>query len=229
MLKADLHLHAKEDKQDNINYTAKELIDKAAELKYNVLSFTFHRKFFWKKELYDYAKNKGITLIPGAELSIEKRDVLVYNLSKNDDKIKTFEELRKLKKKNKNLFVIAPHPYFKLKYCLEDELEKNIDIFDAIEFCWFYTKTFNMNKKAIKIAKKYKLPLIATSDNHLLWNFGKNYTLIDTKKPNEIFKKIKENKIKIYSPPRTLFTIGIITLLMINKDLIKNIKQIFRK
>lgn len=218
MLKIDLHMHSKEDREDNISYSAKQLIDKAADLSYDALSLTFHKRFFWKQDIVRYAKNKGITLIPGAELSIEGKDVLVYNLKKGDDKIKTFRELRELKKRRKELFIMAPHPYFYLSFCLEDKLEEHIDLFDAIEYCWFFTSYFNRNKKAEIIAKKHMLPLVATSDNHLLWNFGKNYNLIDTKDTKDIFKAIKEGKFKKHAKPRSIFTLIWHTICMFYND-----------
>ncbi len=217
MLKTDLHLHSKEDKKDDLSYSAKELIDKAAELKFDVLAFTFHHAFFWKKEIINYAKSKNILLIPGSEMLIEKCDVLVYNIKKEHLKsIKTFEDLRQLKKKDKNIFVIAPHPYFIVGHSMGNKLEKNIGLFDAIEISWFFTKILNLNKKAIKIAKKYNKPLIATSDNHYFNNFGINYSLVDSSKDTKaIFKAIHEKKIKNISEPRSMFSFIMFTLKII--------------
>jgi predicted metal-dependent phosphoesterase TrpH len=199
MLKADLHLHAAEDIEDNINYSAKDLIDKAAKLNFDVLAFTFHHHFFWKKDIIAYAKKKGILLIPGAELMIEGNDVLVYNISKKDvENTRNFNDLKKLKQENKEVFIIAPHPYFKAARCLESRLEQHIDLFDAIEHSWFFSKAINWNKKAIRIAKKYNKPLIATSDCHVLSMFGGNYTLIDASKDKKaIFNAIRKEKISI--------------------------------
>jgi predicted metal-dependent phosphoesterase TrpH len=218
MLKIDLHIHSKEDLDDNINYSAKQLINKAKILNFNAISFTFHNNLFFNKELIKYAKLKNILLIPGVEIEIENKHVLIYNIS-----IKEFKNLKKscssfekfsitlneIKKKNKDVFVVAPHPYFILPYCVGNLLEKHNNIFDAVEFSWFFTKIFNLNKKGIKIAKKYNLPIIANSDCHLLDRFGKNYSLIDCQNCNvkSIFKAIKQNKIKIVSNPERTTTL----------------------
>ena len=57
-----------------------------------------------------------------------------------------------------------------------------IDVFDAIEYSCFYVKLINKNKKAVKIAKKYKKALIGTSDAHYLWQMNNTYSLINSKK-----------------------------------------------
>jgi predicted metal-dependent phosphoesterase TrpH len=220
MLKVDLHLHAKEDKEDIIHFYAKELIDKAGRLGYDVLSFTFHDRLFWNAKMAKYAEKKGILLIPGIEKVIENSEVLLYNITQREIKaLKTFNDLAKLKKKNKKVFAIAPHPYFPVGKCLRKKLEKNINLFDAIELSWFYTKHINCNKKAIAIAEKYKKPLIATSDTHVLSHFGNNYANIDSKKDSEsMFQAIKDNKINNSIQPRSMLFFGLFSLKIILLD-----------
>ncbi len=205
MLKADLHLHAKEDRGDRIEYTAKELIDKAAEKGFDVLSLTFHirhldgERFF--DEINNYAKEKGILLIPGTEAAIEGKHVLMYNFLEEElNNLKHFEDIYKLNRNNK--LIIAAHPYFKKKSCLGKNLIKYIDLFDGIEFSFFYNRLINFNKKAIKVAKKHNKTLIANSDCHFLELFGRNYTLIDSKKDvNSVIEAIKKGKVEIKSKP----------------------------
>ncbi|MFT4343384.1 MAG: PHP domain-containing protein [Candidatus Woesearchaeota archaeon] len=211
MLKVDLHIHACEDKADShITYSAKKLIDKAEILGFDALAFTFHHQFFWNKEIQTYAHKKGILLIPGSEMIIEGKDVLVYNITKKHlNSIKTFNDLRALKKKNKNIFVIAAHPYYPGKICLGDLLDTHYDLFDAIEYCWLHTKWFSWNKKAVMASKKYRIPLVATSDAHYLDYFGRSYIKVKTteKTKKDIFTQIKKGNIEIYSPPLTIWQI----------------------
>ena len=92
MLKVELHTHCNLDPKDNLIHSAKELIDKAKELNFDVLAITCHHKVTHTSELENYAKDKGILLIPGTELSIENKDVLIYNVTNEDIKnIKRFE------------------------------------------------------------------------------------------------------------------------------------------
>lgn len=108
MLKCDFHMHTREDPihRDMIPHTAKQLIDCAASLKYDVLAITNHMKVCQTPELGKYAKKKGILLIPGAEIRVEGKDVLVYGITNEQiAKIKSFKDLKKVP------LVIAPHPY----------------------------------------------------------------------------------------------------------------------
>lgn len=214
MLKADLHLHTNNViKHFDSHIKPKELIDRAAKLKFDVLAITEHSAY---KTLYgikqvknplatyyqykDYAKKKGILLIPGVEILIEGKDVLLINFTGKTEKYKKIEELEKLKKEN--TIIIAPHPYFLGSSCLGKKLEQNIKTFDAIEYSHFYLKHINPNKKAEELARKYKKPVIATSDSHFLIGLGRNYSFIDAeKKTDSILEAIRKNKIKIVTKP----------------------------
>ncbi|MBI2106389.1 PHP domain-containing protein [Candidatus Woesearchaeota archaeon] len=101
MLKADLHLHAKEDIRDAVKYTVKELIDHMASKGFQVIALTFHDQSYNSEEMNNYAKSKGILIIPGIERTIKGRHVLIYNLDhKKAEEIKDFEDLKKIKNEN---------------------------------------------------------------------------------------------------------------------------------
>ena len=205
MLKADLHLHAGEDKFHKLTYSSKELIDYASKKGFKVLALTFHRDVFFNKEIASYAKKKGIVLIPGVERYIEGKEVLIYNLKAGqEEKINTFEDLRNLKKEQ-NILIIAPHPFFKKSNCLGEKLIENIDLFDGIEYAHFYTSFVNLNKKAVQIAKNSSLALIGTSDAHNLSQIETTYSIIDSKKDiNSIFEAIKNKKVVLKTKPVSL-------------------------
>ncbi|MFH1072297.1 MAG: PHP domain-containing protein, partial [Nanoarchaeota archaeon] len=117
MLKSDLHTHAKEDTQDHIPYTAKEFIDEAARKDFDVLSLTFHRKVFWKADIVRYAQKKGILLIPGCEMCVENRHVLIYNksaakLKRIVERIQEENRIDRINQLKQDCLVIAPHPYY---------------------------------------------------------------------------------------------------------------------
>ena len=78
-LKADLHLHTAEDPLDRVRYTAKELISKAADESFDVISITNHNRMTFNQDLSSYAQERGILLIPGIEMTIRRRHVLVLN------------------------------------------------------------------------------------------------------------------------------------------------------
>lgn len=198
MLKAQLHIHCKDDPQDKLKYSAEEVIDKAAELDFNVLSFTLHNKLFYPKEIVEYAKKKDILLIPGIELNIEGKDVLIYGLEKIPE-IKKIPDLKKIKNK---ALIIAPHPYLPRYYALRNKLVENIDLFDGLEYAFFYTKFLNHNKKTKKLAEKFKKTLVGMGDIHRLHWFDSTYSLIDSKKNmKDVFEAIKNNKVEVITKP----------------------------
>jgi len=205
MLKADFHIHTHEDPYDFwlVKYSAKDLIRHAAKHKFGVLSITNHSHVLYNQALKSYAKKKGILLIPGAEPRIEGKDVLVINTT--NEELKKIKKLADLEKLKDSALVIAPHPYFLTGNCLKDKLIKYIDSFHAIEFSHFYTramlnpffKFIAGNAKAVEIAKKYKKPIIGTSDAHHLYEFGTSYVLVNSEKnTDDIIESIKRNKIK---------------------------------
>ena len=200
MLKSDLHIHTKEDPMDgnHIEYSAKELISKAAEKGYDVISITNHDSVFYNKELKDYAAKKGILLVPGIEKTIKRKHVLLYNITQEEaDKIKTLQDLKQIKRKN--TLIIAAHPFFPL-IGLKRKLIKSINLFDGIEYSSFCHKLINFNKKAVKTAKRYNKPLVGNSDLHNICVFGKTHSLIDSKKNiNSVINAIKNNDVKYIS------------------------------
>ncbi|MBW2993032.1 PHP domain-containing protein [Candidatus Woesearchaeota archaeon] len=204
MLKTDLHIHTKEDPVDShiITYSARDMIKYAAKLKYKVLSITNHDNILYNDSLKRYAKKHGILLISGTEAMIKGKEVLLLNIKKNN--IKKISDLHKLRKQN--ALIIAPHPFYPRRSCLHSKLIKNIKNFDAIEYCHYYHKFFNLfNNKALKIARKYKKPIIGTSDAHFLYQMDYTYSLIDAEpKIDSVLEAIRKNKVLVRTQPLPL-------------------------
>ena len=214
MLKAELHCHTSEDdKEEIIEYSAKDLIGYLAERGFEVIAITLHDKLMYNEELKEYAEKKGVLLIPGYEPRIQGRDVLVYNVGQEDiEGIKTFEDLYELKKSKPDALIVAAHPYFMKSYCLKELLVKHINLFDAIEYSHFFFPGLNMNKKGERIAKKYNKPMVGTSDVHFLQQLNHTYTLIDSEKNvNAVIDAIKKGKVKVVAkhlPLKVFLKIG---------------------
>lgn len=207
------------------SYSAKDLIKRAEHLNYDVLAITCHNKVIFTKALRNFAKEHNIILIPGAEISIGKKHVLAINIDKEAENTHTFQALREYKRTHPDCLIIAPHPFFPGSNTLKEDLIKNIDIFDAIEHSFCYTTTKNYNSKAIKLARKYAKPLVATSDCHFLKYLDLGYTLVDSQKNiQSIIKAIKQNKITIIHSPIGYFKIFKILIMMTLTSLIKSIR-----
>jgi predicted metal-dependent phosphoesterase TrpH len=206
-LKANFHLHSREDRYDVLTYSIYQAIDYAAELGYQLLAWTPHLQVLCTQAHIDYASARGILLFSGVETKIEGREVLLINCGAEVEKIKTFEQLRDYKKeRGESLLIIAPHPFFPAKSVLSEKLLENIDLFDAIEKSWFYTKTVDFNLKAVKISQVTKKPLIATSDTHRLSCLKKSYSVINSEKDMaSVFQAVREGNFENYSRPISLF------------------------
>jgi predicted metal-dependent phosphoesterase TrpH len=203
-LKADLHIHTSEDPKDKVRYSARQLIDYASQKGFDVLAITNHNFYTYNDYLRDYAASKGILLIPGIELSVEEKHIVLLNITDNlPQKIQSLQDLRHYK--NEDSLVIAPHPYFPMYQALKSKLEEYIDIFDAVEYTHFYFRRINYNKKAERKAREFNLPLIGVSDAHLLHQVGMTYSLIDAEKtPEAVIGAIKGKRIQIVTQPLRL-------------------------
>ncbi len=205
-LKADLHLHTKEDPFDPVLYTARELILKAADQGFEVLAITNHQVRTFDQELFYFAQDRGILLIPGIEIDILNRHVIVLNPPENLV-IDHFTALADLNRSSS--LVIAPHPFFPGSRSLDGFMEKYFKMFDALEFCHFYHRFLNFNRRTLELSRDSGLPLLGTSDAHFLEQLGTTYSLIHARKDMEsIFSAIRQGKIELVTRPLSLFQLG---------------------
>ena len=205
-LKADLHLHTAEDPLDRVRYTAKELISKAADEGFDVISITNHHQMTFNQDLFSHAQEKGILLIPGVELTIQRRHVLVLNPPPHK-KCSDFPSLSKLRRPE--TLIIAPHPYYPGMYSLNGYLLEHLELFDALEYCHFYSQMINFNLRAVEVSHSFGLPLIGNSDAHFFSQLGSTYSLVYAEKNLEsVFEAIRQNKLKIVSRPLKHFEMG---------------------
>jgi len=206
MIKIDLHMHSGEDPKDGLNYPATALVDRAAALGFGAIAITLHGRVLDEPRLFDYARQRGVLLIPAVEWTIRRRDVLLYNVTQREvEQVRTFADLRAFKRdRGEAVLVIAPHPYF-FKHSLHGWLERSMDAFDAVEYCHFHFSWLNLNRKAERVAARHGKPVVANSDAHNLWMFGRHYTLVDAAPTiPAIFRAIREGRVQFHSPPTTV-------------------------
>ena len=206
-IKADLHLHTAEDPLDEIDYTALELVDHAADQGFRVLAVTLHDKVFDEPAAFARARERGVLLIPAAELRIEGADAVLLNVTAAEAaEIRTFDDLRRLRAaRGESLLVFAPHPFYRLGGSIGPRIEGLLDCFDAIEFCHFHVPLFDPNVPAVRLARRTGKPLLATSDAHRRRFFGQHYSLLglpDNTPPTieAVFEAIRADRIRRVSP-----------------------------
>ncbi len=200
-LKADFHVHTKEDPKDNIAYDAFQLIDRACQLGFDAIAITNHDYLTLGEELSAYAQQNDILLIPGAEITCEGKHILLINPEFVPGRNELALADLKLFSRQDTL-IIAPHPYFPGFRSLGAELDRYHYLFDAIEFSAFYNHLVNPNQKALEASEKYGLPLVACSDAHNLWQLGTSFSLVEAEKSVEgIIQAVKEKRVKLSHQP----------------------------
>ena len=209
LLKTNLHFHPNGNKDPKIvRYSFYQGIDAAVKLGFRVIGLTCFQRYAYQSAYGQYARQRGITVIPGIEQVIEKTHVVILNCQQDIEQVSTFAELKDYKAKYPQIFILAPHPFFGLFRSLGKKIIQYIDLFDAIEWSWYYTKQINFNKRARQVAQQYNLPLIATSDTHFLEHLDLSYTIVDSpsQEIDDILSSIKEKKIANVSQPISYLT-----------------------
>ena len=201
LLKADFHIHTREDPHDFIRYTAVELLQEASRQGFQVVALTCHNKRIHSEDLQRRAADLGILLIPGVEAAIEGKHTLLLDMPYSRLRVRTFAHVRAMRRDGG--LVIAPHPFFPAPKCLGGKLRENLDLFDAIEFSHFYTRRVDFNRRAVDYARRMDLPLVGTSDCHRLWQLGTTYSLIDAEARTvpAVFAAIRAGRVRVVTAP----------------------------
>ena len=206
-LKTELHTHTVEDPEDGrriVYHSARELIDRAEAQGFEVLSITNHNQLLWTPSLQEYARKKGILLIPGVEATLNGRHFLLYDFLDYKSSWGSPEILAR--HKGPDQLVIAPHPFFPIPTSLGKLMFRWRDLIDAVEYHQFYLSWLNFNKKAEKTARQWNLPLVGCSDVHHLFQLGGTHSLIHAEKNiRSVLHAMKQNQIRIVSEPVSPF------------------------
>ncbi|MGD0016977.1 MAG: PHP domain-containing protein [Verrucomicrobiia bacterium] len=202
MIKVDLHIHTSEDPEDGLRYPATSIIDKAVELGFGAIAITLHGRVLEDERVFAYAQRKGLLLIHGVEWRSDHGDVLLYNVTQRElERLRSLADLRAFRRdRGDDLLVIAAHPYF-FRHSLNCHLIRNLDLFDAVEYCHLHFPWLNLNRRGVRIAEQHGKAVVATSDAHNLWMFGRHYTLVDAAPTQtSIFRAIRERRVQLHSP-----------------------------
>jgi predicted metal-dependent phosphoesterase TrpH len=202
-LKAELHAHCNLDPMDHrfCQYTPEELISNAAQHGYQVLAITCHNLDIWTEQLAEYARDLGITLIPGMEVTAEgTRHVLTYNFRTAPERLDTLKKIRKHSRPD--TLVIAPHAFFPERSCLRGLLRENLDLFDAIEYSGFRVRGLNFNRRSARLAAETGKPLVGNSDIHYLWQLNRTFTWIYSEPDMpSVFDAVRQGLVQVQTSP----------------------------
>jgi predicted metal-dependent phosphoesterase TrpH len=201
MLKVELHAHTADDPIDAIPHSSYDLIDRAAALGYGALAITLHEAQLDLKRLTPYAAERGITLVPGVERTVGGRHVLLLNFSRAAEGVRTFDDLRRLRARERGL-VVAPHPYFPARSCLRGHLQHHADLFDAVERNAMFVRGLDFNARAEAWARRHGKPIVGNCDVHRLEQLGTTYSLVDAgPDAGAICDAIRAGRVSVESRP----------------------------
>jgi len=200
-LKADLHVHTADDRFDRLGYSSEMLIDIVAQLNLDVLAIACHGRVVYTARLAEYARRRGVLLIPAIENLIDGKHVVLINPDREQAAATTFDALRALGRRN--AVILAPHPFYPSKACLRGALIAHMDLFDAIEHSCFYHYAYNPNRKAIKVANQYGRPLLGTSDTHILPYCGSTFSWIEAEEAGieAVIEAIRAGRVELETAP----------------------------
>jgi predicted metal-dependent phosphoesterase TrpH len=203
MLKVELHSHSSDDPHDRIPYSTYQLIDRAAALGYEALAVTLHDRQLDLRPFACHARERGLTLVPGIERTIEGKHVLLLNFRRGAEDVQSFEDLARLREREPGL-VIAPHPFFPHSSCLRSRLERHADLFDAVEWNAMFTRTIDFNRAAVRWARAHGKPVVGNGDVHRLRQLGTTFSLVDAEPDADaICSAIRDGRVTVEARPLT--------------------------
>lgn len=201
MLKVDLHLHTADDPRDNIGHDAMTLVDRAAELGFHALAITLHDRQLWTRSVVDYARERGIVLLSGIERTVLGRHVLLINFPAAAEHVRTFDDIAALKARCNGL-VIAPHPFFPAPSCVGRLLDRYVDLFDAVEWSYFWMRGIDFNTPAARWARRHGKPIVGNSDLHDLRQLGRTFSLAGAEPyADAICDAIRQGRVSVTTSP----------------------------
>jgi predicted metal-dependent phosphoesterase TrpH len=204
VLKVELHAHTSDDPVDDIPYSTPRLIDRAAELGYHALAITLHDHQLDVRPFATYAADRGLTLIPGIERTIEGRHVLLLNFSSATESVHSFDDLAQLKSHERGL-VVAPHPFYPVGVSLREKMDRYAHLFDAVEYNAMFTTVLNFNTQAARWARMHGKPMIGNGDVHRLRQLDSTYSLVDAEPDADaICEAIRDLRVDVHAQPLSI-------------------------
>lgn len=191
-----------DDFHDRIDHSAEMLIDAVAQLNYDVVALACHDRVVHTRRIEEYGKRRNVLVVPALEALIENKHVVILNPDSEQAAAKTFGELRSLGRRD--AFILAPHPFYPDTRCLGAKLTGHIDCFDGIEYCSLYRPWVNPNRKAVRVARRFRLPLIGTSDCHTFPYCGTTFSWIDARERSVagVIEALRAGRVTVESRPK---------------------------
>lgn len=179
MIRVELHAHTSADPGDRIPHSTEALLERASAAGYGAVAVTLHNRWFDPAPWASRAGSLGLTLLAGIEKGIDGRHVLAINVPREVEQVRTFDDLRALKRAAPDSLVVAPHPFYPIPSALGPVMDEIADLVDAVEINAMYTRQLDYNRKARQWASARGIPLVGNCDLHRLDQLGTTWTEVD--------------------------------------------------
>jgi predicted metal-dependent phosphoesterase TrpH len=209
-MKVELHAHTADDPADRIPHTTRELIDHAASLGYGALAITLHDRWSSGAPHVAYARDRGLTLLPGIERTIGRIHVLLVNAPRDAERVRTFDDLAALRRSS-DVLVVAPHPFYPIPSAFQGALDRHADLVDAVEVNSMYTRLIDFNRRAIAWGRAHGKPLVGNTDLHRLSQLGTTWSEVDVPDlaaPGAIVEAIRAGRVRVETTPLSILEAG---------------------
>ena len=188
MLRAEIHVHSTfSDGKDSV----RKIVDKAVELKLDILSITDHDTVAGSLSALEYIKDENIPVevIPGVEVTTSDGHLLIYGVKNEIDRGMSLKETVEEAKRHNGVCII-PHPFqVERKGVLRVSLFKWVDGIEVFNAKYF-VGLFNFLSK--RCAEYYRMAVTAGSDAHCLNEMGHGITLLKNDFYRSILNKTTE-------------------------------------
>lgn len=202
MIKVELHAHTSDDPGDRIPHDTGTLIAWAAAHGYGAVAVTLHNRWFDPAPWREAAAAHGLLLLSGIEKTIERGHVLAINVPASAETVRSFDDLRALKRAVPGALIVAPHPFYPIPSALGARLDALADVVDALEVNALYTRHLDYNRRAVAWARAHGKPLVGNSDLHRLDQLGATWTEVDAPpEADAICAAIRAGRVIVRSRP----------------------------
>ena len=230
MLKVELHAHTGLDPVDYIPHSTRQLIDRAAVLGYDALAVTLHDRYYDPAGDRDYARSKGVVLIPGIERTIQRRHLLLLNFPSDCESVSSFDDVRALKQRFREGLVVAPHAFYPTPSAIGPDTDECEDVIDAVEVNSMFMSWLDFNSRAVAWARSHGKPLVGNTDLHLLEQLGTTYTLVDAAPdPDAICAAIRAGNVEVHSSALPSIRAAWIFARMLAGGAVGRVRAMFRR
>ncbi len=186
-MRIDLHIHTRPRSPCSAIHSA-ELLQEARRVGLDGICLTEHQNQWHPQEVEEMARNGGIHIFQGNEITTNQGDVLVFGYEENIQGVVMIQELHK-KVEAAGGIMIAAHPFRGFLLFGITQLQMDVEqackriLFQYVDGLEIYNckVTDPENEMARRVAEKLGLLGVAGSDAHRLNEVGRCVTVLERK------------------------------------------------